>query len=339
MQKSNNTLIDSFGRKIDYIRISVTKNCNFRCKYCMPNTPEIIEEDLIPLPKMLEFLKISMDFGVKKIRITGGEPLLRKDLPTFIKGIYNYKNDVEVSLTTNAFLLKKYAKELKDAGLKRINVSLDSLDSKKIIIISKKDALQNVLDSIKEAKSVGLGIKLNMVPLKNINDNEIISLLEFALQNGFLIRYIEYMNNIFASSQIQGLRGEEILKIISQKYNFKMLQKENFGPAKLYEINSIKEGLLSNATNNLDVKKFTFGIIAPHNDDFCTSCNRIRLTSDGIICPCLYFEDAVDISQAIRNGDREEMINGLLDSIKNKPEKNKWQENIQSSRAFYHTGG
>ena len=317
-------LIDSFGRTIDYIRISVTKNCNFRCKYCMPNTPDEIEENLIPLDKMLEFLKIAMDYGVKKIRITGGEPLLRKDLSLFIKGIYDYKNNIEVALTTNGYLLKKYAKNLKDSGLKRINVSLDSLKKEKIELISKKDALNNVLEGLKEAKQSGLKIKLNMVPLKGINDNEIISMLDFAINEGFLLRYIEYMENNFASDTIKGLRSFEILENIQKKYKYTMLKKEMFGPAKLYKINN---------TNNV------FGIIAPHNDEFCLSCNRIRITAEGVICPCLYFQDAVDVGEAIRNTDKKAMEEALLLAIKNKPEKNKWQEGEISSRAFYHTGG
>lgn len=317
-------LIDSFGRTIDYIRISVTKNCNFRCKYCMPNTPDEIEENLMPLDKMLEFLKIAMDYGVKKIRITGGEPLLRKDLSLFIKGIYDYKNNIEVALTTNGYLLKKYAKELKNSGLKRINVSLDSLKKEKIELISKKDALYNILEGLEEAKQAGLKIKINMVPLKGINDDEIIPMLDFAINEGFLLRYIEYMENDFASNAIKGLRSFEILENIQKKYNYTMLKKEMLGPAKLYQIDN---------TNNV------FGIIAPHNDEFCLSCNRIRITAEGVICPCLYFQDAVDVGEAIRNTDKKAMEEALLLAIKNKPEKNKWQEGEISSRAFYHTGG
>lgn len=317
-------LVDSFGRTIDYIRISVTKNCNFRCKYCMPNTPDEIAEDLIPLDKMLEFLKIAIDYGVKKIRITGGEPLLRKDLSSFVKSIYDYKNDIEIALTTNGYFLKRYAKELKDSGLKRINVSLDSLKKEKIILISKKDALDCILEGLYEAKKVNLKIKLNMVPLKGINDDEIVPMLEFANKEGFLLRYIEYMENSFAGDKIKGLKSFEILENIQKKYNYTMIKKEVFGPAKLYKIDN---------TNNV------FGIIAPHNDEFCTSCNRIRITAEGIICPCLYFQDAIDASKAIKNNDKKAMEESLLNAIKNKPEKNKWSDGETSNRAFYHTGG
>lgn len=356
-----NVLIDSFGRTIDYIRISVTKNCNFRCLYCMPNTPEIIDESVIPLPKMLEFLKIAMDFGVKKIRITGGEPLLRKDLSAFIAGIYSYKSGVEVALTTNAYFLAREAVNLKNAGLKRINISLDSLKADKIARISKKDALNKIMEGIFSAKDAGLKIKLNMVALRGVNDDEIIDMLCFARENGFLLRYIEYISNAFASGAIRGMRSDEILAILRERFALQILKKENFGPAKLYEFSEKSgesfqkngesaESTAESAANSAYLsesqgdskqspKSSVFGIIAPHSDDFCASCNRIRLTAEGVICPCLYFEDAVDISDAIQNGDKEAMIQGLLQSIHNKPEKNKWSENEISTRAFYHTGG
>lgn len=336
-----NVLIDSFGRTIDYIRISVTKNCNFRCLYCMPNTPEIIDERVIPLPKMLEFLKIAMDFGVKKIRITGGEPLLRKDLSAFIAGIYSYKNDIEVALTTNAYFLARETVNLKNAGLKRINISLDSLNAEKIARISKKDALSKIMEGIFTAKDAGLKIKLNMVALRGVNDDEIIDMLCFARENGFLLRYIEYMSNAFASGAIRGMRSDEILAILRERFALQILKKENFGPAKLYEFSEKSgESFQKNGeSTETATKSSVFGIIAPHSDDFCASCNRIRLTAEGVICPCLYFEDAVDISEAIQNGDKEAMIRGLLQSIHNKPEKNKWSENETSTRAFYHTGG
>ena len=332
-------LIDGFGRVIDYLRISVTKNCNFRCLYCMPNAPEIIDEGVIPLPQMLEFLKIAMDFGVRKIRITGGEPLLRKDLSAFIAGIYAYKDGVEVALTTNAYFLAREAEALKNAGLRRINISLDSLDSAKVAKIAQRDAFSKIMDGIFTAKNAGLKIKLNMVPLRGVNDDEIAQMLCFAWENGFLLRYIEYMSNAFASGAISGMRSDEILAILRERFAIKMLQKENFGPAKLYEFAELPNPQGFDGDLGQSAKSGVFGIIAPHSDDFCASCNRIRLTAEGVICPCLYFEDAVDVSEAIKNGDKEAMTRGLLQSIQNKPEKNKWSENEKSSRAFYHTGG
>ena len=220
-------LIDSFHRKIDYMRVSVTKQCNFRCQYCMPDTPEdFIDESALPLPKMFEFIKIAIDNGIKKIRITGGEPLLRADLSAFIAQIYKYAPHIELTLTSNAFLLEKYAKDLKDAGLSRINISLDSLQNERIKLISKRDALPQILRGIHKAAALGLGIKLNMVPLQGINDDEIIDMLEFAATYGFGIRFIEFMENIHAKNGLKGLKKTEILSIINAKYHTQEERKE-----------------------------------------------------------------------------------------------------------------
>lgn len=165
-------LVDLFDRKIEYLRISVTKQCNFRCQYCMPDTPDhfLDQHTLIPLEKMLEFVKISINQGIKKIRITGGEPLLREGLSDFIASIHHYDPSVELALTTNGFFLKKYAKSLKNAGLNRLNISLDSLQPSKILLISKRNALPQILEGIDEAQKLEFPIKINMVPLKGIND-------------------------------------------------------------------------------------------------------------------------------------------------------------------------
>lgn len=320
-------LIDSFDRKIEYIRISVTKQCNFRCQYCMPDTPENFSDtsSLVPLDKTLEFLKIAIDEGIKKIRFTGGEPLLREDLADFIHQIHTYNPEVELALTTNGFFLSKYAQKLKDAGLRRLNISLDSLQASKVQLISKRDVLPQVLKGIETAKNIGLPIKINMVPLKGINDNEIVDMLKYCIKNGFELRYIEYMENSHANSTIKGINEQEILSLLAPHFTFSEVQKQTLGPAKSYKLQSGE----------------TFGIIAPHNDDFCKSCNRVRLTSEGTICPCLYYQEAVNAQDAILSGDKKAMREALLLSVKNKPEKNQWdnENNEHSARAFYYTGG
>ncbi|GAA6889602.1 GTP 3',8-cyclase MoaA [Helicobacter pylori] len=222
-------LVDSFNRVIDYIRVSVTKQCNFSCQYCMPTTPLNFfdDEELLPLDNVLEFLKIAIDEGVKKIRITGG-----------------------------------------GVALSRVNVSLDSLKSDRVLKISQKDALKNTLEGIEESLKVGLKLKLNTVVVKSVNDDEILEL--YTLENGY-----------------------------------------------------------------------QFGIIAPHSDDFCQSCNRIRLASDGKICPCLYYQDAIDAKEAIVNKDTKNIKRLLKQSVINKPEKNMWNDKNSETptRAFYYTGG
>ncbi|GAA7286985.1 GTP 3',8-cyclase [Helicobacter pylori] len=320
-------LVDSFNRVIDYIRVSVTKQCNFRCQYCMPAAPLDFfdDEELLPLDNVLEFLKIAIDEGVKKIRITGGEPLLRKGLDEFIAKLHAYNKEVALVLSTNGFLLKKMAKGLKNAGLSRVNVSLDSLKSDRVLKISQKDALKNALEGIEESLKVGLKLKLNTVVMKGVNDDEILELLEYAKNRSIQIRYIEFMENTHAKSLVKGLKEEEILDLIAQKYKIMETEKPKQGSSKIY---TLENG-------------YQFGIIAPHSDDFCQSCNRIRLASDGKICPCLYYQDAIDAKEAIMNKDIKNIKRLLKQSIINKPEKNMWNDKNSETptRAFYYTGG
>ncbi|WP_049913317.1 GTP 3',8-cyclase MoaA [Helicobacter pylori] len=320
-------LVDSFNRVIDYIRVSVTKQCNFRCQYCMPTTPLDFfdDEELLPLDNVLEFLKIAIDEGVKKIRITGGEPLLRKGLDEFIAKLHAYNKEVALVLSTNGFLLKKMAKGLKDAGLSRVNVSLDSLKSDRVLKISQKDALKNTLEGIEESLKVGLKLKLNTVVMKGVNDDEILELLEYAKNRSIQIRYIEFMENTHAKDLVKGLKEREILDLIAQKYKIIETENPKKGSSKIY---TLENG-------------YQFGIIAPHSDDFCQSCNRIRLASDGKICPCLYYQDAIDAKEAIINKDTKMMKRLLKQSVINKPEKNMWNDKNSKTptRAFYYTGG
>ncbi len=293
----------------------------------MPATPLDFfdDEELLPLDNVLEFLKIAIDEGVKKIRITGGEPLLRKGLDEFIAKLHAYNKEVALVLSTNGFLLKKMAKGLKDAGLSRVNVSLDSLKSDRVLKISQKDALKNTLEGIEESLKVGLKLKLNTVVMKSVNDDEILDLLEYAKNRRIQIRYIEFMENTHAKSLVKGLKEEEILDLIAQKYKIMETEKPKQGSSKIY---TLENG-------------YQFGIIAPHSDDFCQSCNRIRLASDGKICPCLYYQDAIDAKEAIINKDTKMMEKLLKQSIINKPEKNMWNDKNSETptRAFYYTGG
>ncbi len=315
-------LIDSFDRKIDYLRVSVTSRCNFRCLYCMPTTPFSWEpkENLLSYEDMFKFIKIAIDNGITKIRLTGGEPLLRKDLDKFIKMIAEYK-DIDLALTTNGYFLKGYSKLLKDAGLKRINISLDSLNKETYKKIAQKDVFDNVIEGINEAINVGLKVKLNSVILKGINDNEIEKLYEWAKQKNITIRFIEYMENHTADNDIKGISSEEVLNILSKNHTFKELKRDN-SPALYYE----------------DEDGYIFGLITPHDDSFCKNCNRIRLTAEGYLIPCLFFDESYQIKEAIKKGDIKEATNVLKKVIQEKPEKNDWQNEV-SNRAFYETGG
>lgn len=322
-------LIDGFGRKVDYLRVSVTERCNFRCQYCMPEKPFswVPKENLLSYEDLFKFIKVSIDEGIKKVRITGGEPLLREGLDQFIKMVFDYKNDVDLALTTNGFLLPKVAQKLKDAGLKRINVSLDTLRPDVAAKIAQKNVLETVLKGIEAADKAGLKIKINCVPIKGINDQEIVEVLDFCKEKGYVIRFIEFMENHHAKDGAKGLNSNEMKEIISRKYpNFKEVPRDTSSPAQYYEL---EDG-------------YQFGIIEPHKDDFCAACNRIRLTAEGFLIPCLYFEDAMSIKDAVQNNRIDEAVAILKKVLADKPEKNKWSDkddNETSTRAFYETGG
>ena len=320
-------LIDSYDRVVDYIRVSVTERCNFRCQYCMPEKPFswVPKENLLSFEELFEFIKIAIDEGVKKVRITGGEPLLREDLDKFIKMIYDYKPDIDLAMTTNAFLLKGTAQKLKDAGLKRINVSIDTLKPEVAKAISGKDVLKNVLAGVDEALRVGLKVKVNMVPMNGMNAGEIIDVLEYSKKRGMSIRFIEYMENRYASADISGLKSSELLEILNKKYSFKDEGFDGSSPSHYYLMDD----------------GYRFGIIEPYEDDFCKKCNRIRLTAEGNLIPCLYFDEAMSIRDSIKKGDIKGAALVLKEVVRNKPEKNRWggEDGEVSSRAFYETGG
>ncbi len=320
-------LIDGHGRKVNYLRISVTERCNFRCQYCMPEKPFswVPRENLLSFEELFEFVKVAIDEGIEKIRITGGEPLLREDLDKFIGMIDDHKKGLDLALTTNGYLLADVASKLKDAGLKRINISIDTLKPDVAAKIAQKDVLHKVLEGVEEALRVGLKVKVNMVPLKGINEDEIVDVMEYAKKRGMTIRYIEYMENVHAKSGLKGLSGKEILSKVKERYNIRKIGREGSSPA----------------FNYVTDDGYKFGVIDPHKHDFCESCNRIRLTAEGHLIPCLYFDEAMSIRDAVKAGDIVKATEILKEVLRNKPEKNRWSEEDgeESSRAFYETGG
>jgi len=324
-------LIDGHGRKVNYLRVSVTERCNFRCQYCMPEKPFswVPKENLLSFEELFLFIKAAMDEGVDKIRITGGEPLLREDLDSFVKMIHDHNPNVDLALTTNGYLLPQVAQKLKNAGLKRLNISLDSLKPEVAHKIAQKDVLSQVLKGIDKALDVGLGVKINMVPLKGINDGEIVDVMEYCKDRGIKIRFIEYMENRHADQSLRGMHGKEILSKVKEKYTIHALGREGASPSFNYII---------------EETGYEFGLIDPHKHDFCESCNRIRLTAEGFLIPCLYFDEAMSIAEHVKKGDVEAASQVLAQVLKDKPKENRWseeksEENNDSSRAFYETGG
>ena len=320
-------LIDGHNRVVNYLRVSVTERCNFRCQYCMPDKPFswVPRENLLSLEELFLFIQAAMDEGIDKVRITGGEPLLREGLDQFVAMIYNHNPDVDLALTTNGYLLKQSAQRLKDAGLKRLNISLDSLKPEVAHQIAQKDVLHDVLAGIEEALRVGLKVKINMVPLKGINDGEIVDILNYCKAHGMEVRFIEYMENAMANDAIKGLLGKEILEKIKEQYVIKKVGREGSSPSFSYVL---EDG-------------YKFGLIDPHKHDFCETCNRIRLTAEGYLIPCLYFDEAMSIKDAVQAGDVPKAVEVLKTVLRDKPKENRWSDeaNETSSRAFYETGG
>ncbi|WP_309496636.1 GTP 3',8-cyclase MoaA [Sulfurovum sp.] len=324
-------LIDGHGRTVNYLRISVTERCNFRCQYCMPEKPFswVPKENLLSFEELFLFVKVAIDGGVTKIRITGGEPLLREDLDHFIKMINDYKSGLDLALTTNGYLLPKAAQRLKDAGLKRLNISLDSLKEDVAGKIAGKNVLKEVLKGIDKALEVGLKVKINMVPLKGINDGEILDIMEYCRDRDMKVRFIEYMENAHADQALKGMHGREILEKVKEKYTIKALGREGASPSFNYLIQETG---------------YEFGLIDPHKHDFCENCNRIRLTAEGNLIPCLYFDEALSIAEAVKKGDVAAAAQVLAEVLKDKPKENRWsEEELEdreiSKRAFYETGG
>jgi cyclic pyranopterin phosphate synthase len=298
----------------------------------MPEKPFswVPKENLLTFEELFLFVKVAIDGGVNKIRLTGGEPLLRENLDGFIKMICDYKPDIDLAITTNAFLLPSVAQQLKDAGLKRLNISLDSLKDDVAHKIAGKDVLPQVLKGIDKALEVGLGVKINMVPLKGINDNEILDVMEYCRERNIKVRFIEYMENRHATQSLKGMHGREILEKVKERYTIHALGREGASPSFNYTI---------------EETGYEFGLIDPHKHDFCENCNRIRLTAEGNLIPCLYFDEAMSIAEAVKKGDIVGASQVLAQVLKDKPKENRWSEENPneekeiSSRAFYETGG
>jgi len=320
-------LRDQYGRDVTYLRISVTERCNFRCQYCMPEKPFswVPRENLLSYEELFAFIRLGIDQGITKIRLTGGEPLTRDDLDQLISMIVSYAPDIDIGLTTNGYLLAPMVERLKRAGLKRINISLDSLQRETLHAITKKDVFDKVTEGIEASVQAGLKVKINSVIMKNVNEDEIIDLFEYAKGIGAQIRYIEYMENSFAHSHVQGIASEKILDILREHISFLPVLVGSDGPATLYEC----------------ADGYRFGTIEPHKHDFCATCNRIRLTAEGDLIPCLYFDEAMSIKEALREKDMDKAEGILKTVVFNKPEKNRWNANEPevSARAFYQTGG
>ncbi|MBQ3725457.1 MAG: GTP 3',8-cyclase MoaA [Selenomonadaceae bacterium] len=304
-------MIDQFGREINYARISVTDRCNLRCRYCMPEcgVKKISHAEILSLEEILRVAEIFSRLGIRKIRLTGGEPLLRKNLPTLVRALKNLSGIEQVTLTTNGVLLKNFSAELIAAGLDGINLSLDTLDEKIFSELTRRKLFGNVRDGLQTVLGARLSLKINCVPLRGVNDGEILRLASLAEKNFIKVRFIELMPIGCAWSS--GLRGVPTAEI------FSTLEK-NFGAlVPVREKNS-----LQGPAKYFRPKNFIgqIGFIDALEHKFCGECNRIRLTAEGFLKTCLSFDAGLDVKKILRAGvNDEELAEKIRDAIYRKP--------------------
>jgi cyclic pyranopterin phosphate synthase len=288
-------LIDSFGRVHDNLRVSVTDRCNIRCFYCMPETGVHFEK------RSERFVRIAAKLGVTKLRVTGGEPLVRRDLPVLIRRLAAVPGIRDLALTTNGVLLPELAEPLYEAGLRRINVHLDTLDRERFLRITRRDDLDKVLAGVALAKELGYRIKLNAVAVKNLVEPDIVPLARFARQNGFEVRYIEFMpldaQGLWDRKKV--LLADEIIETLSREIAplVAVPDPDPRAPATEY---AFADG------------GGTVGFIASVSRPFCLNCNRLRLTADGKIRYCLFAIEEDDVKGLMRAGAPDDEIAALV---------------------------
>ncbi len=298
-------MVDQFERQIHYLRLSVTDLCNLKCQYCMPEEgiDKKLHQDILRIEEYLKLVEVMTDLGVDKIRLTGGEPLIRKGIVDLVAGITALNKVKDLAITTNGTLLKKYAKALKEAGLNRVNISIDTLDPQKYKDITRGGNLQDVLDGIQAAKEVGLlPIKLNVVLINGFNTDEVKDFIELADED-IDVRFIELMpiGQVADWSKDQFISNEAILK--RHEEAFAIDPGEQFGPATYYQK---KNG------------KGRVGFINPISNHFCATCNRVRMTADGKLKLCLHTNEEFDLKPLLEE-DRETARQVLHAYIHQKP--------------------
>lgn len=326
-------LFDSFKRRINYLRISVTDRCNLRCVYCMP--PEgvswIPHGEILSYEEISAIVQVTARMGINKVRLTGGEPLIRTELSKLIEMLSQIKGIEEISLTTNGTLLKRYAMELKRAGLKRVNISLDTFKSDRFRYITRCGELRDALDGIDAAMDADLQpIKINMVVMRGINDDEVLDFARMSYDQGWNVRFIEVMPfTEMAESVLSSELRQRIMSLgpLLKAESRQLSAIRSDGPARYYRLPGARG---------------TIGFISPISEPFCSDCNRLRLTSNGRLCPCLLSDDGVDLKQPLRsNASPEEIKRLILKVVASKPERHHLSGGgaISMKRKMSQTGG
>ena len=304
-------MTDPFGRTIDYLRLSVTDRCDLRCFYCMSEDMSFLpKSDLLTLEELDRLCSVFIAKGVKKLRLTGGEPLVRRNVMSLVRSLSRHLDSGalrELTLTTNGTQLARFARELRDCGVRRINVSLDTLDPAKFRAITRWGDLDRVLAGVEAARGAGLAVKINTVVLKNTNEDEIPALMEWAHGKGMGLTLIEVMpmGDIGAGRLDQYLPLSLTRTRLAQKYTLTDLDETTGGPARYVAVNETGGRL---------------GFITPMTHNFCESCNRIRVTCTGTLHTCLGHEDASDLRKPLRASPDDELLSAAIDrAISSKP--------------------
>jgi cyclic pyranopterin phosphate synthase len=305
------TLIDSFGRKINYLRLSVTDRCNLRCVYCMPaeGVRKLAHDEILSYEELLLLAETAVGIGIEKIRVTGGEPLVRKGIVGFLAILSKIPGLRQLVLTTNGMLLPEMAEAIKQAGVQRLNISLDSLRPETFARITRCGDLERVLSGIAIAEQEGFPIKVNMVVMRGINDDEVLDFAALTMVKPYTVRFIEYMPTRQEPDwQSLAVPGEEIIRRIAGAYRIHSLEREDSlsGPAKNYRIDGAAGAI---------------GIITPVSSHFCSQCNRIRVTSSGKARSCLFDNAEYDLKGLLRNGNRAALEKALRAIVERKPGK------------------
>ena len=311
---------DQYGREIDYIRISVTDRCNLRCKYCIPECgiASVGHENILNFDEITRIVSECAKLGIKKVKITGGEPLVRRELHSLVARIKNTPGIEQVTLTTNGIFLKEQIERLAEAGIDAINISLDTLDSAKFKKITGFDALDKVLDAIELCKDYqGVKLKLNVVTLADYNKDEILDFAKFTKKNDIDVRFIEMMP-IGLGEGFEGYSQDYIRGVLEKEYGpLEGCQgKHGNGPAVYYRVPGFKGKI---------------GFISAISHQFCDSCNRVRLTAEGLLKPCLQYAEGIDLKKAIREGD-EPLENLIRKGIFDKPKEHNFRSSTIEGR-------
>lgn len=327
------SLIDPYGRKIDYLRISVTDKCDFRCTYCMDEDVTFLpRSQILTLEEIVKVAKTFIAMGTRRIRITGGEPLVRKNLLWALEQISKQPGLEELTITTNGSQLYKMANDLLNAGVSRINISLDTLKADRFYALTRRDKFQQVIDGIEKAASLDFKkLKINSVILKHHNDDELQSLAQFALDRHMDISFIEEMPLGVITDHDRAaayLSSDEVIERLETHFSLNGSQHISSGPTRYYDVAGYQGRI---------------GVISPHSHNFCDSCNRIRLTAEGRLLLCLGNEHSKDLKPFLREPQQQTMSleEGIINALALKPLKHHFnlEEAPQILRFMSATGG